>query len=198
MFSYIMLHLPGTLSSGAQQPAGSAHTCRHITVTFLLSTTALIGIYLQTNTSRKVRVPASELRANPSPRWARATGMADEAQISSDISAVACCHDRPRVLNQNVSALRPGRADEVRTGRSGGSPIGVHHCSLLLEQRLPLTFHLLATCYTEMEPRCLTQRTEWPLRSTPNCKTATETETKPETPKPSNSHKLVPEARCIL
>lgn len=62
MFYCVMLHLPETLSSGAQQPAGSAHTCQHITVTFLLSTTALIGIYLQTNTGRKVSVLASALR----------------------------------------------------------------------------------------------------------------------------------------
>lgn len=75
MFHYITLHLPETLSSGAQQPAGSVHTCQHITVTFLFSTTALISIYCQTNTGGKVRVPASKLRVMagikcscPSPR----------------------------------------------------------------------------------------------------------------------------------
>lgn len=67
------------LSSGAQQPAGSVHTCKHIIVTFLLSTTALIAIYFQTNTGRKVSVPASRLRVMagmrvPSPRWVKVKG----------------------------------------------------------------------------------------------------------------------------
>lgn len=111
MFYCIMLHLPETLLSGAQQPAASVHTCQHITVTFLLGTTALISIYVQTDTGGKVSVPASRLRVMagvkvplslPSP--SESHRMADEAQISSDISAVACYRHRPGVLNQNVRA----------------------------------------------------------------------------------------------
>lgn len=111
MFYYIMLHLPETLSSGAQQPAGSVHTCQHITVTFLLSTTVLICIYFQTNTGGKVSFPASRLRVMAGikvplslPSLSESHRMADEAQISSDISAVACYRHRSSVLNQNVTA----------------------------------------------------------------------------------------------
>lgn len=109
-FYCITLHLPESLSSGAQQPADSAHTCQHLTVAFLLSATALIDIYLQTNSGRKVSVPASALRVMtgikvpPSlPSLGESYRTADKTQISSDIAAVACYHDQPSVLNQNVS-----------------------------------------------------------------------------------------------
>lgn len=111
---YVLLHnaTPAeTLSSGARQPAGSVHTWQHVTVTFLLSTTALISIYLQTNTGGKVNVPAGRLRVMARmkvplslPSLSESHRMADEAQISSDISAVTCYRHRPSVLNQNVRA----------------------------------------------------------------------------------------------
>lgn len=124
MFYYI-IHLPETLSSGARHPAGSVHTCQHITVTFLLSTTALIAIYFQTNTGTKVSVPASRLRVMAGmkssllslPSLGQSHSLADEAQISSDISAVACYRHRPSVLNQNVMAR--SLAGRLRSGQAG-------------------------------------------------------------------------------
>lgn len=149
MFYYIMLHLPKTLSSGAQQPAGSVHTCQHVTVTFLLRTTVLISIYFQTNAGGKVSIRASGLRVMAGvkvplslPSLSESHRMADEAQISSSISAVACYLRNP-VCSIKMSGPGPGRKAEVQADRSGRGLIGVHHCPLHLEEcHPPCLWHL--------------------------------------------------------
>lgn len=61
-------------------------------------------------------------------RWAKVTGWQTKAQISSDISAVACYHRRPGVLNQNVRARSPAGRDEV-WAKVWRGPERVHHCT---------------------------------------------------------------------
>lgn len=162
---YVLLHnaTPAeTLSSGVWQPAGSVHTWQHVTVTFLLSTTALISIYLQTNTGGKVNVPAGRLRVMARmkvplslPSLSESHRMADEAQISSDISAVTCYRHRPSVLNQNVRAQAWqegwGVGRQAWRGPDRGPPLSLP--SWRMPSSLSVAFYLSASCCTGAEPK---------------------------------------------